>query len=245
MGVNAQIEVPAFTAGQILTAAEMTQINTGIPVFATTTTRDAAFGGAGEKVLAEGQYAYIEATNTTQFYDGSSWLPVGTTPGMVYVGGASFTGQGTVSMPTATFTSTYKNYQVELVVTSCSAQVQINVRVNAAGTPQTGASYFWGTGQFNTGGAFSGTGAGSSSTPQIMGTDGTRGTMGQINVFDPTNASSYTHVTAGSFGNISGGTGTIYGGYFYNSTAAHDGLTFTTSSGTITGYWRAYGLSES
>jgi len=245
MGVNAQIEVPAFTAGQILTAAEMTQINTGIPVFATTVTRDAAFGGAGEKVLAEGQYAYIESTNQTLFYDGSSWLPVGTTPGMVYITGAPFTAQGTVSMAAGTFTTTYKNYQVELVVTSCSAQVQINVRVNAAGTPQTGASYFWGTGQFNTGGAFSGTGAGSSSTPQIMGTDGTRGTMGQINVFDPTNASSYTHVTAGSFGNISGGTGTIYGGYFYNATAAHDGLTFTTSSGTITGYYRVYGLSES
>ncbi len=66
MGVNAQTSVPAFTAGQILTAAEMTEVNTGIPVFATTTTRDAAFGGTGEKVLAEGQFAYIEATNTTQ-----------------------------------------------------------------------------------------------------------------------------------------------------------------------------------
>ena len=73
MGANAQIEVPAFTAGQVLTAAEMTQINTGIPVFATTTTRDAAFGGAGEKVLAEGQFAYIEASNQTQFYDGTVW----------------------------------------------------------------------------------------------------------------------------------------------------------------------------
>lgn len=76
MGANAQIEVPAFTAGQVLTAAEMTQVNTGIPVFATTTTRDAAFGGAGEKVLAEGQFAYIEATNTTQYYDGAAWQSV-------------------------------------------------------------------------------------------------------------------------------------------------------------------------
>jgi hypothetical protein len=77
MGANAQIKVPAFTAGQVLTAAEMTQVNTGIPVFATTTTRDAAFGGAGEKVLAEGQFAYIEATDTTQYYNGSSWSGLG------------------------------------------------------------------------------------------------------------------------------------------------------------------------
>ena len=59
MGVNAQTAVPEFQALEVLTAAEMTQINTGIPVFATTVTRDAAFGGAGEKVLAQGQYAYI------------------------------------------------------------------------------------------------------------------------------------------------------------------------------------------
>jgi hypothetical protein len=77
MGANAQIEVPAFTAGQVLTAAEMTQINTGIPVFATTVTRDAAFGGAGEKVLAEGQFAYIEATDITQYYNGSAWVTLG------------------------------------------------------------------------------------------------------------------------------------------------------------------------
>lgn len=83
MGVNAQTSVPAFTAGQVLTAAEMTEVNTGIPVFATTVTRDAAFGGTGEKVLAEGQFAYIEATNTTQFYDGSSWLGLGGKIGQV------------------------------------------------------------------------------------------------------------------------------------------------------------------
>jgi len=74
MGANAQIAVPAFTAGQVLTAAQQTQINTGIPVFATTVTRDAAFGGAGEKTLAQGQYAYIEATSSLQVYSGSAWI---------------------------------------------------------------------------------------------------------------------------------------------------------------------------
>jgi len=77
MGANAQTAVPVFTAGQVLTAAQQTEINTGIPVFATTVTRDAAFGGAGEKTLAEGQFAYIEATNATQFYDGAAWQAFG------------------------------------------------------------------------------------------------------------------------------------------------------------------------
>lgn len=78
MGANAQTTVPTFTAGAVLTAAQMNQsARTGTPVFATTADRDAAFGGAGEKTLAEGQTCYIEATpNRLQVYDGTAWLDV-------------------------------------------------------------------------------------------------------------------------------------------------------------------------
>jgi hypothetical protein len=70
---NTQTSVPLYAQGEVLTAANLNLTNSGIPVFATTVTRDAAFGGANEKVLAEGQFAYIEATNTTQYYDGAAW----------------------------------------------------------------------------------------------------------------------------------------------------------------------------
>ena len=172
-------------------------------------------------------------------------VPTGINSALVFITGASFTAQSTVGMPAGTFTSTYKNYQVELMVTSVSTQLQILPRVNASGVSQSGANYFWGTGIMNTAGAFTGTGSGSSASPQLLGADGTRGTMGNLMVFDPLNASSYTHVTAQSMGNIAGVSGSIYSGYFYNATAAHDGLTFVTSTGTMTGYYRVYGLSES
>jgi hypothetical protein len=76
MGLNAQTIVPTFTASQVLTADQMNQsARTGVPVFATTTTRDAAFGGTGEKTLAEGQMCYIEAApKRFQVYDGTTWL---------------------------------------------------------------------------------------------------------------------------------------------------------------------------
>jgi hypothetical protein len=74
---NTQTSVPVFTIGQVLTAQQQNQINTGIPVFADSTARDAAFGGTGEKTLAEGQFAFLEDTDTTQYYDGSSWQAVG------------------------------------------------------------------------------------------------------------------------------------------------------------------------
>jgi hypothetical protein len=80
MGANAQTSVPVFTSGQVLTAQQQTEINTGIPVFADSTARDAAFGGTGLKTLAEGQFAFLEDTNATQYYDGAVWQAVGVDP---------------------------------------------------------------------------------------------------------------------------------------------------------------------
>ena len=97
MGANAQTSVPAFTAGQVLTAAQMTQVNTGIPVFASSTERDAAFGGAGEKTLAEGQFAYLEDTDAVQVYDGSAWQTVGASSVKKV---EIFTASGTWTVPT-------------------------------------------------------------------------------------------------------------------------------------------------
>ena len=245
MGINAQTSVPKFTAGDTLTAANTNLLANGIPVFGGTALRDAAFGGSNEKVLAEGQYAYLEDTNTTQFYDGAAWQPVGTTPGLVYITGAPFTTQSTISMPAGTFTSTYKNYKVQLVITAASGYFLVNVRVNNAGTPRTGASYYWAYGLARTDGAWNGAGAGNSSTPTVMGGDPTRCTSGEITVFDPTNASGRTHYNAISMADAGGVTGAMNGGVFYSTAEANDGLTFTTSANTITGYYRVYGFSES
>ena len=120
MGANAQTAVPVFTAGQVLTAQQQTEINTGVPVFATTVTRDAAFGGAGEKTLAEGQFAYIEATNTTQYYDGAAWLAVA---------GAKLAQvqQGTLSTSFTTSSSSYVSTGLTATITPTSASSTILV----------------------------------------------------------------------------------------------------------------------
>ena len=140
MGANAQTEVPAFTAGQVLTAAQQTQINTGVPVFATTVTRDAAFG-TGKKTLAEGQFAYIEATNTTQYYDGSNWQSVGVASGLVFITGTTFSAVTSVSLPTSTFTSTYENYLVSFNLTTAVSTASLSVRMRASGTDNSTANY--------------------------------------------------------------------------------------------------------
>jgi hypothetical protein len=95
MGANAQTTVPTFTASQVLTADLMNQsARTGVPVFANTTARDAAFGGSGEKTLAEGQLCYLEDTNKVQYYDGSAWANLGSVTNV-----AAFTASGTWTVP--------------------------------------------------------------------------------------------------------------------------------------------------
>jgi hypothetical protein len=94
MGANAVTSVPTYVAGQVLDASRLNVTNSGVPVFADTTARDAGFGGTGEKVLAEGQLCYLESTNKVQSYDGSSWANLGS---MTEV--AAFTASGTWTVP--------------------------------------------------------------------------------------------------------------------------------------------------
>ncbi len=144
MGANAQTSVPVFTAGQILTAQQQTEINTGIPVFATTTTRDAAFGGTGEKTLAEGQFAYIEATNTTQYYDGAAWQSVATSPGLVLISRTTPTAASTLTFDSV-FSSTYKSYMIMLEqVTTSSAGSFMSFNLRYGSTTNTAASWYGG-----------------------------------------------------------------------------------------------------
>ena len=108
---NTQTSVPAFVASQVLTAQQQTEINTGIPVFATTVTRDAAFGGTGEKTLAEGQFAYIEATNATQYYDGAAWQSVGASSGLTLISSTTISAAATTNVNDV-FSATYDNYKI-------------------------------------------------------------------------------------------------------------------------------------
>ena len=135
---NTQTSVPAFVASQVLTAQQQTEINTGIPVFATTVTRDAAFGGAGEKALAEGQFAYIEATNTTQYYDGAAWQTLGAS-GLTLVKTQTVgTSVSSVTVSSA-FNATYDNYLIiasAISIATGAADIKLTLGGSAGSTYQ-------------------------------------------------------------------------------------------------------------
>jgi hypothetical protein len=126
MGVNAVTTTFDFTSGQILTAAQMDNVNCGVPVFATTATRDAAFGGTGEKVLAEGQTCYIEDTpNRLMIYDGAVWRPIDLDSWTAYTPTVS---SGTGSITTASATGAYATLGKTVFV-----RFRITITVNGTG----------------------------------------------------------------------------------------------------------------
>jgi hypothetical protein len=110
-------------------------------VFASSVERDAAFGGTGEKTLAEGQYAYLESTNQTLVYDGSNWVSVGTTPGMVLVSSTTI-GTTVASVEvTGAFSSTYDNYKITISGGVASTPDFLNMILGATATGYYRAGY--------------------------------------------------------------------------------------------------------
>ena len=242
MGANAQIEVPAFTAGQILTAAEMTQINTGIPVFATTTTRDAAFGGAGEKTLAEGQFAYIEATDTTQYYDGAAWQSVGVSPGMVLVKSQTIGSAVSSVTVTGAFNSTYDNYKITISGGAGSNNNNPNWITFQLGSTTTG--YYYSVGLTNYAGAQTtnqGSNVANFARTGYVTSDFIHSTMELLgpNLAKPTFlTANWTAINDGGYG------GSVNG--YQSSSTQHTAFTITTSGVTMTGGTiRVYGYANS
>jgi hypothetical protein len=245
MGVNATTFVPTYVSGEVLTAADLNVTNSGIPVFADSTARDAAFGGTGEKVLAEGQYAFLESTNQTLVYDGSSWIAVGAS-GLTLVTAQTFSAATSFSLPTGTFSSTYANYKLIIDITAASANTSCTGRMRVAGADNTTANYY---SMF--------TGVTSASASLLMTGNGqTSFTMGDINSANPVTALTFD-IIAPNLARYTDFTGSIVtsdatrfmsfsGGTSFAATTIFDSFSLIVGGGAnITGDYRVYGYANS
>jgi len=136
MGANAQTSVPLFVANSVLTAAQQNiSAATGVPVFSTSVTRDAAFGGSN-KVLAEGQLCYLEDSNIVQYYTGAAWATVGpsTASGLTLVSATTIgTTVGSVTVSGA-FSATYDAYKITVSGGVASTGEKIGLKLGASVT---------------------------------------------------------------------------------------------------------------
>jgi hypothetical protein len=247
MGANAQTSVPEFTAGQVLTAQQQTEINTGIPVFATTTERDGAFGGTGEKDLAEGQFAYIEATNETQYYDGSAWQKSGP-GGLVRLAGGSFSGVTTVSLPNGTFSAAYENYRFILTITALTADSTFSIRFRASGSDASGSDYITAFGAPTTASTFLYFTNNTGTSFPVGNADPGASSMAYTLAIDVINPYKTTrkYITGQHFGiNDAVTVGySMIGGGSMGLTTQYDSLTFiSTTANSMTGTYSVYGYS--
>jgi hypothetical protein len=236
MGANATTFVPTYVASEVLTAADLNVTNSGIPVFATTVTRDAAFGGTGEKVLAEGQYAYIEATNATQFYDGSTWQTVG--GGLNLISTTTITTTGSTNI-TSCFSSTYTNYRI-MWNGLTSASVTIQIQLANSTTPST-TGYFRQRIQANSTSVLGNLSA-SLSSFQAGNCDSVRPNFSSIDMFSPFEAvpTGYSSLNANTTNTVE--MNLEFGKH--TSSTSYDSIVFAASSGTFTGTVSIYGYAK-
>ena len=137
---NTQTTVPTFTALEVLSANDQNlTAGTGCPVFATTVTRDAAFGGVGEKVLAEGQICYLESTNVVQVYDGAAWQTVGpaSSGAVVQVKSTILTTTFSATASLGVFTAV-TGLTIAITPTSASNKILLLGNVNVANAASSG-----------------------------------------------------------------------------------------------------------
>jgi hypothetical protein len=229
---NEQTSVPLFASGEVLTASNLNlSAGTGVPVFATTITRDAAFGGASEKVLAEGQLCYLSSTNVVQYYDGAAWATVGpaTAGGLTLI--TAQTIGTTVSSVTVTgaFSSTYDNYKIIISGGVGSANMNLLLTLGA-----TAAGYYWVNHETTYSGGADGSSTGNNTSSWRAGGANTNTIYQNIEIMSP-NLAKNTTFQGGFGGNNSLVTAVSSMAGILNDSTQYTAFTLTTSTGTITG----------
>ena len=218
----------------------------GVLPFATSTARGTAIPSP-----TDGQYTYLQDTNTTQFWNGSAWQTAGLTPGLNLVtptsiansgGSASLTGSAvTLSGVTSVslngvFTSTYENYRIIMTGTGTASQ-NLQMRFRIAGTDTTATNYAYQRLLVN--GSTAG-GSRTTSTQQLQ--VGGVATGWAINVLDLANPQMTSATTMRAYAGYSEA-----GAYMQDATGAYslttsfDGFTYFPDAGTISGIIRVYG----
>jgi hypothetical protein len=244
MGANAQTTVPTFTASQVLTADQQNQsARTGVPVFATTVTRDAAFGGTGEKTLAEGQLCYVEGTGL-QTYNGTSWVTWGAAPsgGLTLVKTQTIgTGVSSVEV-TGAFSSTYDAYKIIISGGAASGAAELRLTLGATAT-----GYYRALHGNNWGGSAMEVAGGSNQAYAALGAATTNAIHFNAEILDP-NLAKVTRYSASVINTITTNdlSNNAWASGFLNNTTQYTAFTLTTNTGTLTGGTiRVYGYQNS
>jgi hypothetical protein len=165
--------------------------------------------------------------------------------GLTYLTGTSFSGVSSVSLPTDTFTSTYVNYVMYLTITAASANHDMGYRGRTAGTDFSSSSYHYAQLGYKINSSYFNTAGLNADRMYLHGGTATSYLVaGEVKIFSPQTTNN-TRLYFNGIGS-EGGTANVQSGVgLLQSSNQFDSLTFFPSTGTISGFYRVYGIANS
>ena len=160
--------------------------------------------------------------------------------GLVKLSTTTFSSTGSVSLPTDTFTSTYKNYRLLFNLSASSTALTITARMRAAGTDATGTVYNQMTTGFTDTGSASNRAQNSQSSWTLEGTSTNAFFDMSLDILNP-KVATYTKITGGL---ICDNNTNFIGksiGLIHGANTAFDSMSFIASTGTFGGTITVYG----
>lgn len=194
-----------------------------------------------------GQIIYETDTRRIAAWTGSAWVyetAIDAPPGMVFLGGSSFSNVSSVSAPNGILSTNYRSFKIVFETTVVSTGLEVYFRYRASGSDVTAGIY-------------------RQISPGLTSGGGTANTAGDRNNFFIGAAESSADLCYASFDlhgaqytqhkAIQGFTSWNNGSAHYgqsmigqtNGTTASDSFTFYTNTGTISGYYYVYGYTVS
>jgi hypothetical protein len=225
--VEASDLVAAYPAASLSLANRVDLV--GVLPFADAAARNSAITSP-----TDGQYVYLQDTNATQFYNGSSWIAA--TPGITHINTTAFTTQSAVNINDC-FSSTYDNYKIIINAVNSTSSF-LNARLRVAGADNTTANY-----RFQVLTAANTVISGAASTGQTAW--GYGGSAGEV-AADWTLLNPFaTKVTKIIVNHIDGTSVTRTALLAFDLTTSFTGFTIYPNTGTFTGSVSIYGLQQS
>lgn len=163
--------------------------------------------------------------------------------GLVFLSGASFSAAATVSLAANTFSATYRNYLLNINLTTGVDGTALSWRGRSSGTDNSNANYSFvlsGRRYSDNVATTAGNGVTQTSARLTLMTSGNSNSV-TATFFAPQLASRTSFVTSATGRGTGDPDGALTGGGFFDAATQFDALSFFTATGTITGTYEVYG----